>query len=202
MSNIKIIAICGSLRKNSITKKALEIALKGALNIGAKTEFIDLRDYKLPFCKEYEDDMISKDVIKLKTKVKNANGIILGTPDYHGSFSGVIKNAIDLMGFEEFEGKMIGLIGVAGGSQGSVNALNGLRNIGRQLHSWVIPQQAMITRSSQAFDDENKLKDLKLEKRIIEIGEQVTKFASLHHDQKNQEFLKQWEEAPANPGGD
>ncbi len=42
-------------------------------------------------------------------EVAGAQGIILGTPEYHGSFSGVLKNALDLMGFDEFEGKMIGL---------------------------------------------------------------------------------------------
>jgi NAD(P)H-dependent FMN reductase len=44
-----------------------------------------------------------------------ATGIIIGTAEYHGGYSGVLKNALDLMGFAEFEGKTIGLLGVSGG---------------------------------------------------------------------------------------
>ena len=51
---------------------------------------------------------------KLREEVRAAEGIILGTPEYHGGFSGVLKNALDLMGFDEFEGKMMGLVGVSG----------------------------------------------------------------------------------------
>jgi len=54
----------------------------------------------------------------LREEVKQAHGIILGTPEYLGSYSGVLKNALDLMGFEEFEGKMLGLLGVSGGAMG------------------------------------------------------------------------------------
>ena len=70
------------------------------------------------------------DVARLRSTVKRCHGLILGTPEYHGSFSGVLKNAIDLMGFEEFEGKMIGLVGVAGGAMGALSALASLRTIG------------------------------------------------------------------------
>jgi NAD(P)H-dependent FMN reductase len=156
---IKVVALCGSLREISYTRFALSIALEEAKKVGAQISLIDLRDYNLPFCQEKQvDDLLSKDVFKLREKIKSAHGIILGTPEYHGSFSGVIKNAIDLMGFKEFESKMIGLIGVAGGSLGAINALNGLRAIGRQLHAWVIPDQVSIPRASQVFSE--KLLDL------------------------------------------
>ena len=56
----------------------------------------------------------------------------------------MLKNALDLMGFDEFEGKMIGLVGVSGGAMGAFEALNSLRNIGRALHAWVVPEQAAV----------------------------------------------------------
>jgi len=65
------------------------------------------------------------------TKVKRAQGILLATPEYHGGYSGVLKNALDLMGFDEFEGKMIGLVGVSGGNMGAFGALSSLRSVGR-----------------------------------------------------------------------
>jgi FMN reductase len=50
--------------------------------------------------------------------------------------AGVLKNALDLMGFEEFEGKVVGLVAVSGGAMGGLSALNGLRDISRALHAW------------------------------------------------------------------
>jgi NAD(P)H-dependent FMN reductase len=54
----------------------------------------------------------------LRRHVKEAGGIILGVPEYHRSFSGVLKNAIGLMGFGKFEGKTLGLVGISGGHMG------------------------------------------------------------------------------------
>jgi len=112
---IQIVAICGSLRPGSYTR----MTLRGARETGAEATLIDLRDYQLIFCdgKEYEN-AYPKDVFRLRDDVKRAHGVILGTPEYHGGVSGVLKNALDLMGFEELEGKMIGLVGVSGGAFG------------------------------------------------------------------------------------
>ena len=117
---IRVIAISGSLREPSYTRMALHIALRGAQDSGAETALIDLRDYKLPLCDGSDD--VTPDVVLLRRDVASAQGIILGTPIYHGSFSGVLKNALDLMGFEEFSGRIVGLVGVAGGKTGAVTA--------------------------------------------------------------------------------
>jgi multimeric flavodoxin WrbA len=93
----------------------------------------------------------------LREEVKHAEGIILGTPEYHGGYSGVLKNALDLMGFEEFEGKMLGLVGVSGGAMGAFGAMNSLREVGRALHAWVVPDQASIPQAWQEFDETGKL---------------------------------------------
>ena len=76
---------------------------------------------------------------------------------------GVLKNAIDLMGFNEFQGKVVGLIGVAGGSTGAINGLNGLRTVGRALRAWVIPNQVSIPQAWEAFDKAGQLKDSNLD---------------------------------------
>lgn len=200
-NQIKVVGICGSLRKKSYTRLALDIALKGAEEVGANTELIDLRKYNLVFCQEFDDHELPEDVFKLRKTIRSSQGVILGTPEYHASFSGVIKNALDLMGFNEFESKMIGLIGVAGGSLGAINALNALRTVGRQLRAWVVPQQASIPNVSEAFDENEKLIDQNLEKRLKNVGRQVARFSFLHNSDKTMEFVKQWEQAHNNPGG-
>jgi len=199
---IYVTAICGSLREKSYTRLALNIALKGAEQIGVKTKLIDLRDYDLGFCDGRSDtSTYPPDVHKLKAEIKGSHGIIIGTPEYHASFSGVLKNALDFMSFEELEGKMIGLVGVSGGVMGATNALNSLRNIGRQLHAWVIPQQTSIPSVYNKFDKDKNLIDKQIEERLILVGQQVARFSSLHNSEQAQEFLQAWEGAPFNPGG-
>jgi FMN reductase len=199
---VLVAGICGSLRRDSYTRRAVRIALRGAQEVGAETRLIDLRDYHLVFCDGNEDEStLHEDVFKLRREISQAQGIILGTPEYHGGFSGVLKNALDLMGFDEIEGKMIGLVGVSGGSLGAANALNSLRTIGRALHAWVVPEQVSIPKALSVFDDSGTLKDGALEERLKAVGRQVARFAYLHTSEKAREFLKAWEEAPMNPGG-
>lgn len=197
---LRVIGIPGSLR-DGFTRKALKIALEGARELGAETELLDLNSYDLVFCDGRDRNDYPEGVHRLRQVVKFAHGIILGTPEYHSGVSGVLKNALDLMGFDEFEGKMIGLVGVAGGSLGAVNSLNSLRTVGRSLHAWVLPDQVSIPQSRYAFDDHGKTLDPKLEERLLELGRQVTRFAFLHSSQQMKDFLEVWEEAPENPGG-
>lgn len=199
---IQVAGICGSLRRESVTRMALQVALAGAKEAGARTYLIDLRDYQLIFCDGKEDESgYPQDVFKLREDVRAAQGMILATPEYHGGYSGVLKNALDLMGFEEFEGKMLGLVGVSGGGMGAFGALNNLRAVGRALHAWVIPEQASIPEAWKAFDASGNLTESNLEKRLKDVGRQVARFAYLHTSQQAQEFLRAWECAPVNPGG-
>lgn len=177
---VKIIAICGSLREGSYTRAALQVALQGAAESRADVKLIDLREYKLVFQGLIDEQEYPKDVFKLRQEVQQAQGIILGTPEYHGSFSGVLKNALDLMSSREFEGKMIGLVGVAGGASGAINALNSLRTIGRNLHAWVLPRQVSIASSYKVFDEQGNIQHENIESRLLDIGRQIARFATLH----------------------
>ena len=84
-------------------------------SLGAEVEIIDLRKMKLPFCDGGSDYPDYPDVNVLRDKVKAADGLILATPEYHGSLSGVLKNALDLMSFEHLSDKVAGVISVLGG---------------------------------------------------------------------------------------
>ena len=176
---IKIIGLCGSLRKGSTTHAAMTIALKGAEEIGASVELLDLSEYELVFYGAVDEESdYPPDVIKLKQKVAGAHGVLLGTPEYHGSFSGVIKNALDLMKYEEFQNKVVGLIGVSGGRMGAGNALSMLRIVCSSLRAWVVPYDVSIARASAAFDENGCLNDVELEERLRRIGKQVAEHAA------------------------
>lgn len=199
---VRIVAICGSLRADSYTRMTLQVALRAARETGAETQLIDLRDYDLPFCNGDKQTPPTPDLARLRNDVRGAHGIILGTPEYHGSLSGVLKNALDLMGFDEFEGKMIGLVSVSGGALGGVEALNALRTVGRALHAWVLPAQAVVPQVWKAFDADGTPRDEALERRLLDLGRSVARFAYLHQIGAAPEFLRMWETAPVNPGGD
>lgn len=196
-----VAGICGSLRPESYTLRALSLALQGARSRGATTELIDLRNYQLEFCDgSGNTENPSPDLLRLRSIIREAQGIIWATPEYHGSFSGVLKNALDLMSFDEFSGKMIGLVGVAGGAVGATNALNALRTVGRTLGAWVIPHQASIASVHRAFDERGALIDPKLHQRIHQVGCQVARFAYLHHSKEAREFMELWETAQRESG--
>ena len=168
---VKIVGIGGSLRVDSYSQIALEIAARRAEALGAEVEILDLRQMNLPFCDggEYPD---FPDVEKLQKIVKEADGLILATPEYHGSVSGVLKNALDLMSFEQLDGKVTGLISVLGG-QANSNALNDLRVIMRWVHAWVIPEQIAIPQAWKAFSPEGKILDEKVAQRFDDFAKSL-----------------------------
>lgn len=162
---VKIVGIIGSLRSDAYSALALEQARDRLIALGAEVEILDLREMSLPFCNGGSDYPDYPDVQILRDKVKAADGLILATPEYHGSLSGVLKNALDLMSFEHLSGKVTGLISVLGGQSNS-NALNDMRIIVRWVHGWVIPEQIAIGQAWQAFDGNGKLKDIKMSERF------------------------------------
>jgi FMN reductase len=161
---VKIVGIIGSLRQDSYSAKALEQVIEMVKAQGAETEILDLRQMNLPFCDGGDEYPNYPDVEKMRNVVKSAHGLILATPEYHGSLSGVLKNALDLMSFEHLSHKVTGLISVLGGQSNS-NALNDLRVIIRWVHGFVIPEQVAIGQAWKAFDKEGKLVDEKLKER-------------------------------------
>lgn len=150
MTDTHVVALVGSLRDGSYTRIATTRALTGAERAGATTELLDLRAFDLPpLDPETEAQGDSEQFVET---VRAADAIILASPMYHGSYSGVLKNALDYCGFEEFEHKTVGLLAVAGGSF-PITTLEHLRSVCRALNAWVLPHQAAIPNVYSAFDD-------------------------------------------------
>ncbi|MEL6161075.1 MAG: NADPH-dependent FMN reductase [Cyanobacteria bacterium J06627_32] len=162
---VKVVGICGSLRTESYSMQALKLAAKRASALGAEVEILDLKEMNLPFCDGGSDYPNHPDVDVMRAAVTGADALILATPEYHGSVSGVLKNALDLMSFDHLAGKVTGMISVLGGQPNS-NALNDLRIIMRWVHAWIIPEQIAIGQAWKAFDKEGKLVDEKLAERF------------------------------------
>src|SRR5207245_10941783 len=108
-----------SPRPASTTRTAAHYALLGAEENGAQVQLLDLAAYDLPFLGRQKEVGSAKAVERFLTDVRTADGIVLGSPEIHGSISGVLKNALDLASRKDFEGKMLGLIGIAAGRMGA-----------------------------------------------------------------------------------
>jgi NAD(P)H-dependent FMN reductase len=133
---VTVVALSGSLREQSYTRLALRRALDAAETAGADASLLDLRSFDLPPLNPDVD--AQGDGAAFTRRVREADAVLLGTPMYHGSYSGVLKNALDHCGFDEFEGKTVGLLGVAGGAF-PITALEHLRSVCRALDAWVLP---------------------------------------------------------------
>ena len=192
-STVRISGVCGSLSATSTTKMALSIAIEGASEYGAVTELLELRDYEMAFFGALDEDQYPPDIAQLRTELRNSQGIILATPEYHGSLSGALKNMLDFMGPDEFEGKIVGLVGVAGGHTGAINSLNAMRTIGRNLHSWVLPQEVSIADSARCFNEDGSVTDSAVEKRLRDLGAQIVRLASLQQRIQQDDFMKNWQ---------
>jgi FMN reductase len=169
---VRIVGIGGSLRSDSYSQMALNLAAQRVEALGASVEVLDLRTMQLPFCNGEDEYPGYPDVERLRNTVKQADGLILATPEYHGGVSGVLKNALDLMGFEQFDGKVTGAISVLGGQPNS-NALNELRLIMRWVHAWVIPEQIAIGQVWKAFGPDGKILDEKLSQRFDQFAQSL-----------------------------
>jgi FMN reductase len=136
------------------------------------------------------------DVERLRNSVRESQGIILATPEYHGSLSGTLKNMLDLMAIDDFETKIVGLVGVAGGHTGEINSLNTMKTICRNLHCWVLPQDVSISNSSLAFGDDGNASDPALQVRLLNVGRQAVKFATLQQKVQQDDFMAMWKTLP------
>ena len=184
----------------SATRLAVRCALLGAEEEGAVAQLLDLATYDLPFLGREKERTATMAVERFLADLRAADGIILGSPEIHGSISGVLKNALDLTDRETFEGKMLGLIGVAGGRMGASETLSHLRAIGRSLHAWVVPTQVSISAADGAFDSVGKPIDSEVSDRLKSVGRQVAHFARLHKCENHVQFLREWEGAGRDAG--
>ena len=150
---MRILGIAGSLRPHAVSHQVLRHTCGHLRRLGADVRVLDLRAMALPLCcgehaESYPD---WPDVARLRAAARAAEGLLLVTPEYHGSVSGVLKNVLDLLDFIHLEGKVAAGLSVLGGRHNS-NALNHLRIILRWCRAWMIPEQIAVERSRRGLD--------------------------------------------------
>lgn len=171
---MKVLAIVGSMRKKSATKKATQIVTKAVEEAGAEVELLHLADFPLPMYDGRDDESTyPEQVFQFIQKVDQADGLILASPEYHGTVSGALKNALDFIGARQLEGKMVAILGTSGGALGATHTNQTLIIISHKLKAWPLPTTPSVPRAGNAFLEDGTLKDQNLQQRLEALGKQL-----------------------------
>jgi len=162
---IRIATIVGTVRPGSYTSKALALVIDELhKKPGVEVKSLDPATMDLPFPGQAKG---AAGADELRTAVAGATGIVLATPEYHGSFSAVTKLVIENLGFPSvLAGKPVALLGVAGGQIGAIKSLEQLRGVCSHVGALVLPMSVSVANVRASFDAQGRCLDDKVEARI------------------------------------
>ena len=179
----RILAFAGSTRKESFNKKLVKIAADAARNAGAQVTFLDLRDVPMPL---YDEDLetgqgIPENGKKFKAILLAHDGFLISAPEYNGSISGVLKNAVDWASrpvqgeppLACFAGKVATLMSASPGALGGLRGLVVVRSLLSNIGVIVLPTQVAVPQAHNAFGPDGKLKDPKQQVGIEALGREL-----------------------------
>jgi FMN reductase len=185
-----VVGIGGTTRNASSTDRALRLALAAAEEAGAR-----IHTFNGPFLSRLphftpEHHGRSEQQRQLLELVRQADGLIVASPGYHGGVSGLVKNALDLLedlrGDERcyLDGRAVGCVVTAAGWQAAVTTLEALRSIIHALRGWPTPYGATLNTAEPLFDADGICKDPKALNALATVGRQVVEFAHKHAPRK------------------
>lgn len=177
-----IVALGGTTRANSSTEKALRIALAAAERAGAQTLLIGGPELDFP---NYAPERSERPEAarRMIAEIGRADGVLIGSPGYHGGISGLVKNALDYI--EDLaradrpylSGRAVGCVATAAGHQGAVVTLGAIRTVTHALRGWPTPLGAAINTAEPIFDADGRCIDRRAEAILETIGADVVAFA-------------------------
>jgi FMN reductase len=179
-----VVGLGGTTRAGSSSEVALRIALKAAAAKGATIEILAGRDINLPM---YPPDSAvrSPEAKRLVDTLRRADGVILASPGYHGSLSGLLKNALDygedLRSDQQpyLAGRAVGCIACAYGWQATGTTLIALRSIVHALRGWPTPMGVGINSATKVFGPQGDCLDQAVHEQLETLGTQVVEFVKM-----------------------
>ena len=162
---IETVAIKGTVRPNSYTGMALALVLDEF----KKQEGVNLTVFNPEEIHLYPPGLggDNPDPVRMREAVTEATGIVLATPEYHGSFSSVMKLVIENLGFPSvMSGKPVALLGVAAGAIGAIKSLEALRGVCSHVGGIVLPGPVSVANCREVFNEDGTINDEKVEARI------------------------------------
>ena len=172
-----ILGIIGSLGERSLTRTAVLYVLDQARDQGASTDVIDLQEIDLPMFNPDTDTQAT--YLNLLEKVNAAQGYVLGTPDYHGSFSGALKNILDHF-WKEFAGKLFGTVCTS--YEKGLTVTDHLRTVIRQCYGWSLPYGVCVS-PVDSDDDSAVITNPAVSKRLHMLASDMVRYTPLLYGQ-------------------
>ena len=180
---IRIVAIGGTVNPGSTTEQALRLAGVEAGKDGAEVQvFGGMYLAGLPHYRGAEHTLA--DGAELVEAVRRADGLLIAAPGYHGTISGLVKNALDYL--EELarderpylDGRAVGLIATAYGDQATMSTLQTLRSIVHALRGWPTPMGATIRTYQGLFSPDGECLEDRARMQLEMVGAQVRRGAA------------------------
>lgn len=184
---VKILAFDGSGRKNSINRNIMDHVITKAKECGGvEITQINLMDYDLPF---YNGDLeaehgLPKGVQELKELFRAHDGFLIASPEYNGSFTPLLKNALDWVSRPEkdkptpFQGKVAGLVTASGGKLGGLRNIYQLNTLLFTLGTMVLPNIVSIGFYNDAIDENNTLKNENEQRAVDTLARRLTEITA------------------------
>ena len=179
-----IVGLGGTTRDGSATEVALRFALKAAERAGAETAILAGPSLDLPMYAPEKKER-SSGAEELVSLLRRSHGVIITSPGYHGSISGLIKNALDYVeDMREddqayFDGRAVGCVAIAYGWQATGSTLAALRSIVHALRGWPTPIGVAINSSQKVFDEDGHCVDAGVSTQLELMANQVVDFAQM-----------------------
>jgi len=171
----KLAVIVGSLRRDSINRKLAE-ATAGLAGKDVTIEWIKLDDVPM-----YNGDLeanLPPSVKRIKDQIKNADAVLLVTPEYNRSIPPLMKNAVDWAsrpyGTSVWGGKPVAIMGATPGAIGTAAAQQHLRNVLAAVGAVTLPQPEMfITYKEGMVDDKGEFTDPKTKEFVLKFVQRL-----------------------------
>ena len=169
MTSPRILAFSGSLRRESINHRLIEVAAKCATGAGAQTTVVRLADFALPLFNEDDEAQtgLPAGVVRLKKLFMEHDALLIASPEYNSGYTAALKNALDWVSRPApgeaslacFKGKAAGLLAASPGGLGGMRGLVSLRMLLGNLGVLVVTEQFALAKAHEAFDSAGALKD-------------------------------------------
>ncbi|MFE5655061.1 NADPH-dependent FMN reductase [Streptomyces sp. NPDC056517] len=180
-----MVGIGGSPRPDSTAERALRVVLAEAERQGAEVTCIGGAELVMPLY-DPREGLRSARALRLVSEVAAADGLVLASPAYHGSISGLVKNALDHV--EElrddarpyFSGRAVAGLAVAQGWQGGVSTLAALRDVTHALRGWPTPLGVVVNTAVAGFGPDGACTDPDVQRRLETMATQVVDFARMY----------------------
>ncbi len=176
---IKIVTILGSVRPGNNSTKALNI-VHNELSSRQDASFVNVNPAELSLSLPGIENN-SGDAKWLNESIKEADGILIASPEYHGGMSSVIKLILDNLTYPSLmKEKPVSLLGVASGQIGAIKSLEQLRSVCSHMGAIVLPGPVSIANVNKVFDEEGNCLDENIEKRIRSFAGNLLNYINKH----------------------